>query len=131
MYQIVRTKKEKEAQYSFNSIIPLIVALMQGVGALFTELICLVLIGGQNSSMDVIMNFVALGVIADIDNIYADSSKEQAIETVKSDEEWQPKIVVPKVNFRDRKCWNKCLYLPYYFLKLIHVVAYFYFFAFM
>lgn len=104
---------------------------MQGTGALFTELICLILIGGQTSPIDAIMNFVALAVIADIDNIYADCTKEQAIEIVKNDDDWQPKIIVPKVKYSDRKRWNKCLYIPYWCFKMIHVCAYFYFFAFM
>jgi len=62
--------------YSFTSLSPVFVAIMQGTGALFTELICLLLIAGQHTAVDAIMNFVALGVIADIDNIYADCSKE-------------------------------------------------------
>lgn len=52
--------------------IPMVItSIMQFIGALATEIICIVLICQQGSVQDVIMNFIALGVIAEIDDIYA------------------------------------------------------------
>lgn len=47
------------------------ISLMQFSGALATEIINIILICTQDSVKDVIMNFIALGVIAEIDDIYA------------------------------------------------------------
>jgi len=77
------------------------------------------------------MNFVALAIIADIDNIFAACSKDQAIEHVRGEDEWTPKIAVPALKFKERKRWNRCLYCPYWTVKLLHVIGYFYYFAFM
>ena len=61
---------------------------MQFLGAIGTEMINIFLICQQDSVQNVIMNFIALGVIAEIDNIYADtlynnaSKKEIEDETV-------------------------------------------------
>ncbi len=57
--------------HSSNRYPMLLVSLMQLIGALLTELICIFLICSQDSVQNVIMNFVALGVIAEIDDIYA------------------------------------------------------------
>ncbi|CDW74572.1 UNKNOWN [Stylonychia lemnae] len=49
----------------------IIISLMQFLGAIGTEVINIFLICQQDSVQNVIMNFIALGVIAEIDNIYA------------------------------------------------------------
>ena len=46
------------------------VTLMQFYGAVFTEVINILSICTLGNSKDVIMNFIALGVIAEIDNFY-------------------------------------------------------------
>jgi hypothetical protein len=46
---------------------------MQLCGALFTEIINICVICNQEKIMDVIMNFIALGAIAEIDNYYLDA----------------------------------------------------------
>ena len=50
---------------------PFFIAQMQILGAIFTELMNLCLICGQNDIMSCIMNFIALGCISQIDNFYA------------------------------------------------------------
>lgn len=45
--------------------------MMQLIASLGTETISLILICNQYSVQDAIMNFIALGVIAEIDDIYA------------------------------------------------------------
>lgn len=51
------------------------VALMQMCGAVATEVINIILICSHDSTKDVIMNLLAFGVIAEIDDYYADSLK--------------------------------------------------------
>ena len=58
---------------------PFYISVLKFVGALATEIINLLLICQQTSSMDCVMNFIALGVIADIDNLYASSLKSLRI----------------------------------------------------
>ncbi len=53
-----------------GSVAPLMVALMQFFGAVFTEAINIVSICSLGDTKEVIMNFIALGVIAEIDNYY-------------------------------------------------------------
>ena len=48
----------------------MMVALMQLVGAVFTETINILSICSLENTKEVIMNFIALGVIAEIDNYY-------------------------------------------------------------
>lgn len=58
----------------FKSLVrPFLVTLMQLITSVLTEVINLVLICGQSDSMDVVINFVALGAITQIDNFYAGS----------------------------------------------------------
>lgn len=49
---------------------PSIIARMQIIVTLFTEIINIILICGQSDVMDCIFNFIALGAIAEIDNYY-------------------------------------------------------------
>jgi len=59
-----------------------------------TETICLVLIQGQRGIMDCIMNYIALGIIADIDNLYYEINNDLTHKIVmKNGDDWQPRIV--------------------------------------
>ena len=49
---------------------PLLVALMQFFGAVLTETINILSICALENTKEVIMNFIALGIIAEIDNYY-------------------------------------------------------------
>lgn len=94
------TEAEKESKgYSFDSFIPLAICLMQGSAALATEIICLILIQGQRNVMDTIMNYVAFGIIADIDNLFSSINKDRGIQVVLSEEEWAPKVMNSKVKY--------------------------------
>ena len=48
------------------------VAIMQMVAALFTEIINIAVISGSNTVMDVVMDYIALGIIAEIDDLFAE-----------------------------------------------------------
>eukprot|EP00347_Sterkiella_histriomuscorum_P003827 403362788 len=55
------------------------ISLMQLISALATEVISIILICSQDTVQNVIMNFIALGVIAEIDDIYARSLYQNKI----------------------------------------------------
>ena len=60
----------------WNRRIPMFfVAVMQLLGALFTETINMVLICVYSSNMEIIQNLLAFGIIAEIDDYYAQSLK--------------------------------------------------------
>eukprot|EP00351_Strombidinopsis_sp_SopsisLIS2011_P006016 CAMPEP_0116871234 /NCGR_PEP_ID=MMETSP0463-20121206/1486_1 /TAXON_ID=181622 /ORGANISM="Strombidinopsis sp, Strain SopsisLIS2011" /LENGTH=126 /DNA_ID=CAMNT_0004509255 /DNA_START=862 /DNA_END=1242 /DNA_ORIENTATION=- len=67
---VMKKNRDLAQDYTFDSFVPLFICIMQGSSALFTEIVCLVLIQGQRDVMDCIMNYIALGIIADIDNLY-------------------------------------------------------------
>lgn len=52
-----------------------LVALMQLIGAILTEVINMILMCSFTQSIDVIMNLLAFGIIAEIDDLYAKSLK--------------------------------------------------------
>jgi hypothetical protein len=55
----------------FSGILgPLLIALMQFIGAFFTEIINILVICSLPTIMEIIMNFIALGAISEIDNYY-------------------------------------------------------------
>ena len=54
---------------------PFYISLMKLAGALMTEVVNILLICKQITIMDVVLNFIALEVIAQIDNFYFDSLK--------------------------------------------------------
>jgi hypothetical protein len=54
-----------------SGIQPFLIPFMKLCGSLFTECVNIFLICQQTTIMDCVMNFIALGVIAEIDNLYA------------------------------------------------------------
>ena len=52
---------------------PLVINLMQLLAGAFTEFINIRLMCAQDNKMDTVMNFFALSIIHEIDNLYADS----------------------------------------------------------
>lgn len=62
---------QKKAHSKFSeTLAPLMVALMQFFAGIFTETINILSICNLKETKDVIMNFIALGVISEIDNYY-------------------------------------------------------------
>ena len=49
---------------------PFLIAMMQFIGAFFTEIINILVICSLPTIMEIIMNFIALGAISEIDNYY-------------------------------------------------------------
>ncbi|CDW81844.1 UNKNOWN [Stylonychia lemnae] len=71
--------------YKDNRLSMLMVSGMQFVGAFFTEIINIYLIASQNTVADVLINYIALGVIAEIDNIYAKSLQHNTMRAMIAD----------------------------------------------
>ena len=55
---------------------PFVIAMMKFLGVFFTEIVNIYLIAITSDISDVIMNFIAFGVIADIDDIVGSSITE-------------------------------------------------------
>ncbi|TNV72290.1 hypothetical protein FGO68_gene10053 [Halteria grandinella] len=112
-----------------SRLAPYLIALMQLFGALFTEVINLCLICGQSSIMDVIINFIALGAISQIDDFYANSLSYCPVK-----EALENPIVVKNrsrdISFRDRNAKSKAIRLLYRFFRILYASAYFYFMPF-
>lgn len=65
----------EKPKYTFMTYYPaMFIPLLQLITALFTEGVSLFLIANSMTVMDVVMNFVALAIIADIDNMFSDAS---------------------------------------------------------
>lgn len=113
----------------------MVIALFQFTTALTTEVVSLWLIATQNDVMDVIMNFVALAVISEIDNMFLDAVRDQYLKTYfdENPHDFEPVIVVDdaEVTIRERNCLNKLLYMFYILLDFFHKTFYFYFFPFL
>lgn len=56
---------------------PLIINLMQLTAGVFTEFINIRLLCAQDNVMDTVLNFFALSVIKEIDNLFAESLPEE------------------------------------------------------
>lgn len=102
---------------------------MQFSGTIFTEVINICLICAQTTTMDVIMNFIALGVIAEIDDFYAGSLTEFPL---KNALEEPPKIKISSksIPFKQRDGFNKFVRVFYRTLRVCYASYYFYFMAF-
>ena len=55
-------------------------------GSVMTEVVNILLICKQDTIMDCVMNFIALGVIAEVDNMYANSLKNLRIKAAIEEE---------------------------------------------
>lgn len=64
---------------------PAVVATMQLIGALFAETVNIVLICSQLTVIDSVLNFIALGVITEIDNYYYNALPNNELKNSVSD----------------------------------------------
>lgn len=64
------SKTGEKVSYFTETSAPMLVALMQFFGGVFTETINILSICILDNPKEVIMNFIALGVISEIDNYY-------------------------------------------------------------
>eukprot|EP00347_Sterkiella_histriomuscorum_P014457 403360793 len=112
--------------YKDNRMTMLLIASMQLVGSFLTEFINIYLICAQNSVLDILINYIALGVIAEIDNIYAKSLEHHPLRimidkgvTLTFDEN---KAVRPGYNS------NKSIAKIFYLVVKVFYESYYYYF---
>jgi len=104
---------------------------MQMTAGLTNEIICLILIQGQRSIMDCIMNYIALGIIAEIDDLFEGLNQERSHALILSEpDDWFPVIINENIDFSDRQWWNKILFIYFWLLNFFYVCAYYYYFSF-
>lgn len=114
--------------------------IMQFFIGLCTELFSICLVCHQAYSEDVIILFIALAIIADIDNYYAESSEEHKLCKDKL-KEFFPKIVHTHKKYQENKedgeykskrsNWSFRMRFIYKFLRLIFGVIYYYYMPFL
>lgn len=87
----LQQQKDYQLQKAFvftNRSPPLFIALCQMFAAIFTEVINMAVISSSNQAMDVVMNYIALGIIAEIDNLYANSMEMVTFVAIKASGSW-------------------------------------------
>jgi hypothetical protein len=118
--------------------------IMQFFIGLCTELFSICLVCHQAYSEDVIILFIALAIIADIDNLYAESSGEHKLNDEKLKEHF-PKIVHTHKKFQEdhsemkdgvehsskRSTWSRRMRVVYKSLRLLFGVVYYYYMPFL
>jgi hypothetical protein len=104
----------------------MMVALMQLVGAVFTETINILSICSLENTKEVIMNFIALGVIAEIDNYYLSALPPNQMRC-RLEDPFEIKILAKEIKFWDRDFNSKIIYSAYKFFRVLEVSFYYYF----
>ncbi|CDW76919.1 UNKNOWN [Stylonychia lemnae] len=115
----------------------LLISLMQVVSAFATELLSILLICNQDSVSNVLMNFIALGVIAEIDDIYARSLYQNNIKeeiesgftlTIREDQPVRQQYKRRcRIEFILYKIWRFLFEIYYYYFMPFTVIAITYF----
>lgn len=119
----------------YNLLMPYAVVHMQIISCLFTEIVNIILICGQNTSQDTIVNYVALGAITQIDDYYFSSICEQklkefvegeGVEITRKSKDYNkgPNGEEPKYK---RNFVQKLIRANYNILRCIYATGYFYF----
>lgn len=103
---------------------PFQIAVMQFIGAFFTEIINILVICSCPTIMDVIMNFIALGAISEIDNYYLASLP---VCTLKDALEVPLEVKRKSGDIKHRPCKPKFVRIVYRTLRIFQVSFYYYF----
>ncbi|TNV81303.1 hypothetical protein FGO68_gene3035 [Halteria grandinella] len=121
-------------QPEFNgSLIPFMISTMKLLSSLFTELVCLWLLCGQEKVIDCIINFFALGGIGQIDDLCATTIQNCSLKSVFSDKEKMPIIRnKTKYTLNDPNAHRgaKLIIFLHWILKVLYKSVYFYFMPF-
>ena len=103
---------------------PLLIAIMQFMGAFFTEIINILVICSLPTIMEIIMNFIALGAISEIDNYYLASLSICPLKCALD----EPLIVTRKGReMKERPCKPMLVHVIYRALRVFQVSFYYYF----
>ena len=107
---------------------PFLIALMQFIGAFFTEIINILVICSLPTIMEIIMYFIALGAISEIDNYYLASLSNCVLK-----EELSCPLIITKRGSRDYpRFWDRpkktmLVQVMYRILRVFQVSCYYYF----
>ena len=102
---------------------------MQLCGALFTEVLNLANIFGQQSSKGIITELIAFGVIAEVDDYFArmiqsplkkEAFSKDTVFAVQDDLEHWEEMTAAKCFYKACKIMYKCVY--YYFLPFVSLI---------
>ena len=104
----------------------MLVAMMQFFGAVFTETINILAICYLENTKEVIMNFIALGVIAEIDNYYLSALPPSELKK-RLEDPFEIKILSRELKFVDRDLKTKIVRCIYKFFRVFEVSFYYYF----
>ena len=107
-------------------MVPLFYAYMKFFGAFLTEIVNILLLCSQNTVMDCVLNFIALGVISEIDNMYYDSLKHAPL---KKALEEPPKKKKDGIEY-DKTLGIRFFQLIYEIFSFVYRTYYYYFMAF-
>lgn len=118
--------QDSESTYFSGTSAPMLVALMQFFGAVFTETINILSICSLENTKEVIMNFIALGVIAEIDNYYLSALPPSEL-IKRLEEPFEIKILSSEIKFWDRDLKTKIVRCIYKFFRVFEVSFYYYF----
>lgn len=122
--------------------IPFILGLLQAQMVTIIELVNLINICAQNNIMDIVMNYVALAVVAEFDDYIFEAVKRGdkmpellekdmlEIEVTTSSTVRHEEDVMIRCDFKKRSTGNKIARLIYKFCRLLYITVYFYFFEF-
>jgi hypothetical protein len=116
---------ERERAFT-GTLAPLCVALMQLVGATLTETINILSICALENSKEVIMNFIALGIIAEIDNYYLSALPPSPLKE-RLQEPFAIKAKSREIGWARRDCESKWVRSVYRAFRIIEVACGYYF----
>ena len=103
---------------------PFQIAIMQFIGAFFTEIINILVICSLPTIMEIIMNFIALGAISEIDNYYLASLSICPLKCALE----EPLIVTRKGRELNERPWKPMfVHVIYRALRVFQVSFYYYF----
>lgn len=127
---LVMLKYYNDHHSAFAEPVPAVaIAVMQLAAALFTEVININLICAQDTIMDCIMNFIALGVIAEVDDYYAGSLSHFPL--TDAVERAPPILRGSKENpYESRPPAQKVVRVFYKILRTLYAAYYYYFMPF-
>jgi hypothetical protein len=124
-HNCILENEERERAFS-GTFTPLLIASMQFFGAVLTETINIMSICALENTKEVIMNFIALGVIAEIDNYYLSALPPSLLKD-RLKEPFEIKTRSREINFTSRDLKSKLVRLIYRAYRIIEVAFYYYF----
>ena len=71
-----------------NNAPAFLIATIQFLAAIMTEITSIVLLVGQRDNQSVIANFIVIKVISDVDNIYLNGINDVTLQKVTSGDDW-------------------------------------------